>query len=62
MYVGDRTQTMSRISVKFFVASVWWKSAYLRILELVGSNKPGNVRLNIAVISVRVTVVDVEKQ
>ena len=61
MYVGHRMQTMSRISLQFFVASVWWKSVYLRTRELVGNNKKGNVRLNIALIRVRVTV-DVEKQ
>jgi hypothetical protein len=55
-------QTMSRIFVKFFVASVLWKSVYLRFLELVGNNKTGNVRINIALIRFRVTVVDVEKQ
>jgi hypothetical protein len=55
-------QTMSRIFVKFFVASVGWNYVYLRILELVGHNKTGNVHINIALIRVLVTVVDVEKQ
>ena len=35
---------------------------YLRILVLVGNNKTGNVCINIALIRVRVTDVDVEKQ